>query len=333
MVRFRDIILRIGGGPRLFGQCTAWYGMVEAQGQGTLHCHMLVWIEGNPSPKSLRNMLSNGTNFKSRMITWLESLIKTELPDDKEVVVEPDGPLPMPKLDKDSFPDLRACGASWRELFNAHVKLLVQQNNWHEHCAMCWIHLKRGEAQSDNKCRMRIDGTTQAHSEVDAERFHPQINEYNDYLGSGEASRAALYYITNYITKSSLKKNQEKFAQSPDAPAILLNISHQQIMSYYFAKLHWGTFLYYVQLWEKTLHNHNAQCDVLEEDNDDKSIDIGQPTVSLAPTMALNIGDGSVTAANQVQDYMYRPIADPFSDYCLYDFVRWTKKEAIPMNK
>ncbi|KZT58629.1 hypothetical protein CALCODRAFT_432357, partial [Calocera cornea HHB12733] len=306
MLRFRDIILRIGNGPGLFGQCAAWYGMVEAQGRGTLHCHMLVWIQGNLSPKTLRKMLSDDPGFKSRMIAWLESLIKTELPGDKEVVVEQDGPLPMPKLDKDSVdprtqpsPDLRIHPEVWKAQFNAHVKSLVERNNWHEHRATCWIHLRRGEEPSDNNCRMRIDGSTRPYSDIDAEtgsillrRLHPRINEYNDvvmfllrsnmdiqYLGSGEASRAALYYITDYITKSSLKvhagmtaliyalqKNQEKYAQSLDAPIAvyskslvtkLLNsmmarqeVSHQQVMSYYvgggdcyknfkFAKLHW----------------------------------------------------------------------------------------------
>ena len=48
------MILRYGdpeGG--LFGHCSAYYAMVEAQGRGTLHCHMLVWLEENPSPQQL----------------------------------------------------------------------------------------------------------------------------------------------------------------------------------------------------------------------------------------------------------------------------------------
>lgn len=28
----------------------AYYGCVEAQGGGTLHCHMLVWVEGGLNP-------------------------------------------------------------------------------------------------------------------------------------------------------------------------------------------------------------------------------------------------------------------------------------------
>lgn len=53
---FIDVVLRCGdddGG--LFGHCKAYYGMVEAQGRGTLHCHMLIWLDGNPSPQELRD--------------------------------------------------------------------------------------------------------------------------------------------------------------------------------------------------------------------------------------------------------------------------------------
>jgi hypothetical protein len=50
---FINIILKFKHGPGIFGHCQAYYGMVEAQGRGTLHCHMLVWIAGNPSPRKL----------------------------------------------------------------------------------------------------------------------------------------------------------------------------------------------------------------------------------------------------------------------------------------
>jgi hypothetical protein len=46
MRKFLDILLcnNLPGksGIGIFGKCTAYYGMVEAQGKGTLHCHMLI---------------------------------------------------------------------------------------------------------------------------------------------------------------------------------------------------------------------------------------------------------------------------------------------------
>ncbi|EGN91762.1 hypothetical protein SERLA73DRAFT_66874, partial [Serpula lacrymans var. lacrymans S7.3] len=71
---------------------------------------------------------------------------------------------------------------------------------------------------------MRLNGTTRALTEVDPEtqsillrRLHSRINAFNDniifllkcnmdikYIGSGQAAKALVYYITDYITKSSL---------------------------------------------------------------------------------------------------------------------------------
>ena len=44
--KFISVILRYGKNERgLYGYCTAYYATVEAQGKGTLHCHMLVWLK------------------------------------------------------------------------------------------------------------------------------------------------------------------------------------------------------------------------------------------------------------------------------------------------
>jgi hypothetical protein len=46
---FIKTILRYGHKtkPGLFGKCKAYYGVVEAQGKGTLHCHFLIWLDGH----------------------------------------------------------------------------------------------------------------------------------------------------------------------------------------------------------------------------------------------------------------------------------------------
>ena len=50
---FINVVICYGRGSGLFGGCDAYYGMVEAQGRGTLHCHMLVWLTGSLSPQLL----------------------------------------------------------------------------------------------------------------------------------------------------------------------------------------------------------------------------------------------------------------------------------------
>lgn len=43
---------KIEGG--ILGLVKAYYGCVEAQGQGTLHCHMMIWLEGGLNPNEIK---------------------------------------------------------------------------------------------------------------------------------------------------------------------------------------------------------------------------------------------------------------------------------------
>lgn len=51
----------LGYNPNIFnrdkgilGIVKAYYGCVEAQGRGTLHCHMLIWVEGGLNPDQIK---------------------------------------------------------------------------------------------------------------------------------------------------------------------------------------------------------------------------------------------------------------------------------------
>ena len=41
----------VGG---ILGKVKVYYGTVEAQGRGTLHCHMMVWVEGGLNPEDIK---------------------------------------------------------------------------------------------------------------------------------------------------------------------------------------------------------------------------------------------------------------------------------------
>lgn len=66
MRAFIDVVLDMNnplGG--LFGKVSGLYGTVEAQGRGSLHCHMLIWISGSPGPDELRSRLQSDNKFKT----------------------------------------------------------------------------------------------------------------------------------------------------------------------------------------------------------------------------------------------------------------------------
>ena len=83
-------------GCSLLGKCTAYYGTIEAQGQGTLHCHMLVWLHGHLFPQQMRDMMVNLSQYQADMFAWLESLIKCKLLGTMMVIRESDSPMLWP---------------------------------------------------------------------------------------------------------------------------------------------------------------------------------------------------------------------------------------------
>jgi hypothetical protein len=309
ITQFLEIILRWNRGQGALGACKAYYGMVEAQGKGTLHCHMLIWLHGHLSPLALRDKMQSDPEFKEGLFSWLESIIKCELPGTQEVVPEGDDPLDQPAR-TGPHPTLTPAptlpegdGGRWEifeESFLEFVTKIVIENNWHVHNATCWKLLKPGEKHDDAHCRMRMNGQTNPYTHLDPEtrsimlrRLHPRISNYNEmisfllkcnndikFIGSGEAAQALVFYITDYITKTSLtthaglaalayavRRDSEQFetcefsqsrAKSLVTKAINAmmsrqELSHQQIMSYIvgggdcykshsFSILHWGSF-------------------------------------------------------------------------------------------
>lgn len=242
ITNFIKVILRHKReGRGLFGKCKGYYGTVEAQGRGTLHCHMLVWLEGHPSPQKLRDNVASSDSYRDQLFKWVESIVKCELPGTDTVVTEPAGmPLPRPRRSAESgnphpgaipAPSLRAFERheEFEAAFNAYVTDIVKEYNWHEHNQTCFKYVAKGivpedPALRDALCRMRIDGHTRAATEIDPDtgslllrRLHPRIANFNDvvvfllkcnmdikHIGSGEAAEAVVYYITDYITKASL---------------------------------------------------------------------------------------------------------------------------------
>ena len=314
---FIRVVLRHGrSGRGLFGKCNAYYGTVETQGRGTLHCHMLVWLDGHLPPQKLRDRLASDEVFRSSMFKWLESVIRCEFPGTDSVVVEEPGrPLSRPVRPYDTgishpgavaAPSLRTFQRrdEFEEAFETSVRDLVEAFNWHQHSNTCFKYVARGvvpddPAHRDALCRMRIDGTTQPEYRLDPEsggivmkRLHPRIASYNPvvtfllqcntdikFVGSGEAAKALIYYVTDYITKASLpahigigalsyaiqKTNERNQTVSEDIASkgaltatvnrmiSRLEMSHPQVMSYLvgggdvyrshtFNVLHWGSF-------------------------------------------------------------------------------------------
>uniref|UniRef100_A0A0G4HSQ6 Helitron helicase-like domain-containing protein n=1 Tax=Chromera velia CCMP2878 TaxID=1169474 RepID=A0A0G4HSQ6_9ALVE len=62
----------------LFGPVAEYYGTVEAQARGTLHCHMLIWTARCPaSPEEFEKSLQS-PEFVQRLMSWLSTTIEQD---------------------------------------------------------------------------------------------------------------------------------------------------------------------------------------------------------------------------------------------------------------
>lgn len=105
--------------------------------------------------------------------------------------------------------------------FKKDVVQLVNSNNIHNHTITCYKYSKR---QDNPVCRMRMPRRIENVSSINVEsgeiklkRLHETINNFNEYIisacrsnmdikyiFSGSDAKALVYYITDYVTKSSL---------------------------------------------------------------------------------------------------------------------------------
>jgi hypothetical protein len=62
----------------VLGQLRAHYGVVEAQGHGSLHLHMLLWLKNAPSSESMQLLLCT-EEFQKRVAEYVDANVRAHL--------------------------------------------------------------------------------------------------------------------------------------------------------------------------------------------------------------------------------------------------------------
>ena len=70
----------VGG---VLGPIKAYFGTVESQGRGSLHLHLLIWLDHNMKPADMKEKIQDA-GFREKLKTYLEDIIKEDLDDFKE---------------------------------------------------------------------------------------------------------------------------------------------------------------------------------------------------------------------------------------------------------
>lgn len=81
----------------IFGRVKSYVGTVEAQGRGSLHLHLLLWLEGAPTASEMRHAL-NSDSFRERIKEYINKTIRADLDGKNNAEV-----LAIPKVDAVSY--------------------------------------------------------------------------------------------------------------------------------------------------------------------------------------------------------------------------------------
>lgn len=215
----------------ILGVLKGFYGSAEYTERGVLHGHFLLWLEGGLNPTEVHDRMKKDVNFQERFFDFFESIIKHELPnvdvppgfDGKKYT--PATEMPPPPLrplnksesewDEDEFD-------AWHSCLDNEVRMCGEALQRHSCKSVCHKYGNGG------RCRFRFPHPTVEASYFDAENNSVMLkvqdawlNYYNPYLLtycrhnhdircilSGKSAKAAMFYITDYITKMSLKTSQ-----------------------------------------------------------------------------------------------------------------------------
>jgi len=76
----------------ILGPIKAYFGTVESQGRGSLHLHLLIWLDHDMKPADMKEQIQDAT-FRKKLIAYLEDIIKEDLDDfkEKQVIESSDG--------------------------------------------------------------------------------------------------------------------------------------------------------------------------------------------------------------------------------------------------
>ncbi len=204
----------------LLGIVSAYYRCVEAQGRGTLHCHMIIWLQGAMNCDEIQNRVLTGDHiFEEQMIKYIDDCISNEIPSPGtgDVSVQSDQVHPCSVR---GISDLKNINARQKDLSN-----VVKSCQCHKHSATCYKYWK-GLPHEPKQCRFDLGAhcvCRETTFDKDTGELHMRyldglVNNFNStiletmrcnmdiqFMGSEPSTKAVIYYITDYITKAQLK--------------------------------------------------------------------------------------------------------------------------------
>ena len=208
----------------ILGKLEAFYGTSELTECGSFHGHFLIWLLEGLYPADLHLHLCDNNEYQKCFFDFFESIIHHDLPD-IEVKIPPDydphvehPPVPPPAYDASKHEALEILN-EWNSIYVTEVKKCGEVLQYHVCQPVCHKYGNEG------KCHFLFP-----HEIVEALYLDPEsnsivllccdgsVNYFNPYILifchhnhdlkcilSGKSAKAAMFYITDYITKMDCK--------------------------------------------------------------------------------------------------------------------------------
>ncbi|KAJ7657449.1 hypothetical protein DFH06DRAFT_899682, partial [Mycena polygramma] len=210
----------------VFGRVKHYYGVFEAQNRGSLHLHILIWLEGALSPKIIHERALANDAFKQQLFVWLESIIKHELPSETQsLAAQPKTVQKKCLMGRPRHPDDTDFNDAWPQYLR---EILDASGHIHEHNDTCFKKTPFSMASlepedRDRLCRFNYpiplvpESSMDENGKISLKRLDENVVGYNPtisgsfqcntdakFVGSGPLGMALAIYMANYAAKSTV---------------------------------------------------------------------------------------------------------------------------------
>ena len=231
---FLKTIVRFGSYKKgIFGTPTAYYGCTEEQGRGTLHFHMMLWVDWYNSPTEFHEKMRHDETFRDNILQFLQEVIFQHTPDTSNpkqpfdhtstttnLISSDSSTSDTTKatiLEENTSKTTLSCDERYKIMiqhpnwendnfeatFYADVSKLASSVNTHSHTFTCYKY-------SHDNCRFEYPRALVFQSKYDVvdgiqiQRFDKWINNFNDVTLSAIRANMDIKFIGSGVDSKSL---------------------------------------------------------------------------------------------------------------------------------
>jgi hypothetical protein len=195
-----------GGG--ILGKIRAYYGVAEFTDRGQLHAHFLLWLDGALNPREIHEKMKKDPDWQNTFFEYIEDVIRHQVPDVPGAVDPEFEPrtqaAPDPSdatFDAEFLPEVKKCAEALQRHSTPCHKVCFKYGA--QECRFGFPH--------DVVEKSTFNAETNS---IKLKALDPMINWFNPWMSvfcrvnhdlklilSGRSAKAAMIYITKYITK------------------------------------------------------------------------------------------------------------------------------------